>query len=349
MQDPTSVACESKPQHSSQKAQQKMAATRPRSPNASGKSSTMSEEDDWSTVRIRPSAATVQRTAKQPEPTAARVSAAADPTFRILSDIAKELSKGEIAFPTFVSATSKIRNALDNPNLDTERLARVIGSEPLLATRLVHTANSAAMNPSGREIGDVATAVSRIGLQSVKAISTAIAISQMRSAPSMRAQIPRALRAWNHCVQVAATSFVLAQRLTRLRPDEALFAGLVHDIGYFYLLSIIDRYPELTGNEPEIDSVLAQWHEQIGQAILQSFKLSDETLQAVAEHESGRFEWPLHSLTDVVAAANRACATTNPIGANATDGADHPHDSNIRETLAESADELKSLVVALRA
>lgn len=39
--------------------------------------------------------------------------------------------------------------------------------------------------------------------------------------------------AWQHSIHVAAIARVLARRLGRINPDEAMLAGLVHDVGIF--------------------------------------------------------------------------------------------------------------------
>lgn len=267
---------------------------------------------------------------------------------RFLSDIARDLSKGEIEFPTFINATFKIRSALDDPNMDTERLARVISTEPLLAAKLVHLANSAALNPSGRPIADVATAVARIGLQSVRAIATAVAMNQMRAAAALRTYRDRTEAIWKHSVQVAAMSFMLARKFTRYRPDEALFVGLVHDIGHFYLLSIIDRYPELRADSVAFDACLRDWHAPIGQAVLQSFKLSDSALEAIADHEV-----PLHgkipkTMLDIISTANLMSAQTNPIYRNVSVLPEISTDPKVVEAMRESEEELVSLASALQ-
>ena len=44
-------------------------------------------------------------------------------------------------------------------------------------------------------------------------------------------------RLWERSVNVAALAYVIAKKMTSLNPDEAMFAGIVHDLGRFYLLS----------------------------------------------------------------------------------------------------------------
>ena len=89
-------------------------------------------------------------------------------TFKILEDIAKDLSGSEITFPTFLDITFQVHTALKDPNLSVEQLAKLVGAEPLMSAKIIRMANSAALNPSGREIADVKSAIIRVGMEAVR-------------------------------------------------------------------------------------------------------------------------------------------------------------------------------------
>ncbi len=268
--------------------------------------------------------------------------------FRFLQDIASDLSRSEVTFPTFANATLKIRHALQDPAIDAERVARVIASEPLLSAKLVQISNSAAVNPGGKPVSDVRTAVTRVGFETVRSVAVAVAVDQLRSADEMKKYAKRAEIAWSHSLQVAALSFVIAQKTTRLNPEEALFAGLVHDIGYFYLLSQASKYPELDSDPAALDGILADWHASIGQTVLHSFGLTEATLAAVSEHENGQYRMPARTIGDVVTLANLVAAQTNPIHIASGTSPGKLNEPELFRTLAEASAEIRSLVTALR-
>lgn len=271
---------------------------------------------------------------------------ALDPSFRFLQDIAQDLAGGDVAFPTFAAATVQVRAALDEPNVDAERLARVIAREPLVAARVVRLANSAALNPSGKPIGDVRNAVIRIGHASVRTIAVAVAYDQLRADRHLAQFRPRMEVAWRHSVQVAALSFVIAAKLTRVPAEEALFAGIVHDIGYFYLLSRAPQYPEIGSDAAALDVILREWHASIGQAVLHSYGLPEAVMDAVGEHEAATPRMQPRTAADVVRLANLIAEDTNPV--RAAGAAPVPLDAHLVELLAQSRDQLGSLVSALR-
>lgn len=107
-------------------------------------------------------------------------------TFKVLEDIAKDLSGDEITFPTFLDITFQVRTALKDPNLSIEQLAKLIGAEPLMSTKIIRMSNSVALNPSGREIADVKTAITRVGMEAVRTVSFAVAMEQLLKSKSMK-------------------------------------------------------------------------------------------------------------------------------------------------------------------
>lgn len=270
------------------------------------------------------------------------------PAFRFLQALAADLARAKVAFPTFSQATIKVRAALDQPGVDSDRLANVISTEPLLAARLVQMANSVALNPGGRPVGDVRSAILRIGLATVRSVAVAVAIEQLRAEGRSPALQSFAEAAWRHSVGVAAVAYVLAKGLSRINPDEALFAGLVHDIGHFYLLSQAQHYPELEREPDQLMHVLAEWHPSIGRALLHEFNLPDAVLEAVAEHENAHYRMPLRSMPDLVTLANLVCGATNPVATYRAAAADARFEPEVVSVLADSKTEIDALASALR-
>jgi putative nucleotidyltransferase with HDIG domain len=270
------------------------------------------------------------------------------PAFRFLQAIAADLARGKVAFPTFSKATLKVRATLDLPDIDADRLAQVLSTEPLLAARLVQMANSAALNPGGRSVGDVRSAILRVGMASVRSVAVAVALEQLRAEGRSPAFQPYAEAAWRHSVEVAAVAHVLAKRLSRINPDEALFAGLVHDIGHFYLLSQASHYPELEQDPDQLAQVLAEWHPSIGRAVLHEFNLPDGVLEAVAEHENGHYRMPLRSLPDIVTLANLVCGATNPVPAYRLVASSTKFEPDVASVLADAATEIQGMAAGLR-
>ena len=174
---------------------------------------------------------------------------------------------------------ARIHQALDDPDCRIETAAKLLQAEPLLSARVVALANSPAFNRSGQEVTDVGTAVSRLGFRAVRSLAMALVTRQMSGASPMPAHREMAARLWQHTANVAALSRVLARRVTRQDPETALFAGLIHEVGAFYLISRAKDYPVL------IDSEAAEGDDEIeaaiGNEVLKMLAVPDTVAAAV--------------------------------------------------------------------
>lgn len=275
-------------------------------------------------------------------------------TFKILEDIAKDLSGDEITFPTFLDITFQVRTALKDPNLSVEQLAKLVGAEPLMSAKIIRMANSVALNPSGREIADVKSAIVRVGMEAVRTVSFAVAMEQLLKSKQMHAFEGISKKLWEHTSHVAALCRVLAKKIAKINGDEAMFAGLVHDLGVFYLMSRAANFPELVNDRAELHALLVGWHDNIGHALLSALGLPEVILTAVQEHETEREIAVLKSLSDVLYVANKIANRTSSWRDPELDGAvdtsmlEEIFDAEtLAEIVEESQEEVQSLKAAL--
>ena len=206
------------------------------------------------------------------------------PHFQILQDIARDLS-GDVNFPTCMDAAILVRNTLRDPYANLTRVVQVIGVEPLISSKLLKLANSVAFNPSGQTVSELSTAINRLGFEAVRTSSLAVAMDQMLKSRNLTAFDDISRNAWEHSLRVAAIARVLARRIGRINPDEAMLAGLVHDIGIFYLLYRATEYPEYRENPSAIIELICGWHEGIGESLLHILGLPDRITDAVRDHD----------------------------------------------------------------
>ncbi len=225
---------------------------------------------------------------------------------KLLEKLAADLSRGDIVFPTCFNITIKVRDLLRDPDLSIEKLARVLQAEPMITTQLMRMANSAALAPAGGSpVKDLNGAIMRLGLESVKTAAFSIAMAQLARSKNMSAYTELSSKIWQHSILVAAIARQLSRHFRRCKPDEVFFAGLVHDIGAFYLLHYACEDMDLV-NEPEaIMDLIIGWHDGIGHALLDALgQQSEELLNAVQDHESIEPITHLHTITDILRAAN---------------------------------------------
>lgn len=231
--------------------------------------------------------------------------------FQMLQDIADEFS-GEINFPTSFDLTIRLRDALENPDWTLEKIATIISMEPLISARLLGLANSVAYNASGPEITDIKTAVVRLGLKLVRSTALAIAVDQMLHAKSVSVFKEHADWLWNHSMRTASAAYVLSKHHSTYNPDEAMLAGMIHDIGAFYMLYRASQYEELRIRPDTVKYLATRWHEQIGFSLLETLGMPEEITRAIKEHDLPRpVPATLRNLGDIIYVANLMAGGTD--------------------------------------
>jgi len=84
-----------------------------------------------------------------------------------------------------------------------------------------------------------------------------------------------------------------------------VLAGLVHDLGAFYMLWRAVQYPELRSRPDTVRYLIIDWHESIGVTLLNSLGVAEEIVQATIDHDRHRVvPAPVLTLADVVFVSN---------------------------------------------
>lgn len=266
----------------------------------------------------------------------------------------EEAHRGDFHFPTSARLAIKIRQTLDDPECHLDAAGKLISAEPLLAAQVIAMANSVAYNPGGREITDVRTATARLGFRTLRTLAMAFVTRQMAGTPVSPEQKRLAGELWEHTAHVAALARIIAAKVTGKDAETALFCGLVHEIGGFYLLSRVEQYPALILPQAEgADNVdLVSATNTLSLAVLRNLGVPETVLDAVEQYVEGFLATPPASLADSLILADHLAPVPSPLSTGVETNAeiDRAIESGmLAETLKESADEVASLARALRA
>lgn len=273
--------------------------------------------------------------------------------YQILRKIAAELERGEVSFPTHAQVALQLQRALGDPDCHVDEATRLIKAEPLLAAKVVAVANTSAFNASSRAITDVRTAVLRLGFRYLRSLASAVVTRQLAvtSSASDRAM---AAQLWEHTAHVAALAHVIARKVTHLDPETAMFAGIVHEVGAFYLLSRAGEYPGL------LDEDFSAWTEtgeaDVGRAVLQALSVPPAVVDAIEVCWQGFLALPPATLGDTLLLADELAPVESPL--RDLDGTPRQGmaasidmligEETLSEIMRESANDVRSLTAALQ-
>lgn len=271
-----------------------------------------------------------------------------------LDAVAADAARGDMVFPSNTEIALRVQRTLDDPDCSTDQLSKMISAEPVLSARVVSIANSVAYNPSGRAISDVRTAVPRLGFKTLRTLTTALVVRQMQGMAQSPEHRALAARLWEHTAHVAALARVIAKRVTRLDPEAAFFAGIVHEVGGFYLISRAGKFPGLF--ESDLEPWYGDGEAQVGRAVLHALDVPANILEALETLWDGYLAMPPKSLGDTLLLADQLSPVESPLTELAGMGRKgiapdidlQIDDETLTGILADAAEEVASLTAALQ-
>ncbi len=261
---------------------------------------------------------------------------------------------GELSFPTSLDTSQRILKAVENPDVALSALARIIVAEPLLSAKVIRLANSAALNPANTPVRDVRQAVLRVGTELTKALAMVLMMDQLRQSQRHSGCQDLSHRLWVRSIHSAALSYVLARKLTTLNADEVMFAAIVRDLGRFYLLSRIADYPALLDDLAVLAQTINDLSSQATSIVLEKLKLPESIAATLLASRRYSGAMPPTTAGDVLFIAGAISPRRDPFDeldsrVAKTDAAALPgiDQATLAEVIAESGEEIHSIVVAL--
>lgn len=193
---------------------------------------------------------------------------------KIHQDILDAIASDRLVLPTLPEVALQVREVADNPDASIDELYGVISKDTAISARIVRVANSPLLRAS-RPIEDLRAALLRLGMQYSSNIAIGLAMQQMFQATSDIVDA-RMRQVWSHSSEVAGICHVLCKHYTRLRPDQAALAGLIHKIGVLPILTYAEEHPSLLKDSLTLDTVIDQLHPSIGERILKTWNFPSE-------------------------------------------------------------------------
>lgn len=191
-----------------------------------------------------------------------------------LTELVDAIENDRLTLPTLPEVALKIRETVEDPDVSSQSLSEVISQDAALAAKIIKVANSPLIRGSVR-VDDLQLAITRMGITFVRNLATGLAMEQMFQAT--HDAVDKRLRdSWEHSVQVASVSHVLARHYTNLKPDQATLGGLVHEIGVLPILTLAEENPVILEHEHILDDVINRLQGKVGHAILNAWGFSEE-------------------------------------------------------------------------
>ncbi|SDR78996.1 HD-like signal output (HDOD) domain, no enzymatic activity [Halopseudomonas litoralis] len=205
-----------------------------------------------------------------------------DLALRVQEELIQAIDKDQLVLPTLPEVALRIREAAENPNVSISELVKEISADAALSARLIKVVNSPLLR-SRQEITDLNMAVNRMGVVYTANLATGLAMAQLFQATTD--VIDHKMReVWARSTEVAGISHVLCKHYTRLKSDQAMLAGLVHQIGVLPILSHAEDNSQLLSDPISLEQVIERIHPILGDRILAAWDFPQPLRHVPSQH-----------------------------------------------------------------
>lgn len=203
---------------------------------------------------------------------------------RLVLALYRDLKNNESSvLPSLPNTAVRIQLAIEDELSGADAVARLAVTDPAIAAKLIMIANSA-MYGRLAPVESCIAAVVRLGMETTRQLVLTFALKEVFRTRD-KALRQRMKDLWDHSVQVAATCCVLARSVPGLNPDEALLAGLVHDIGTIAVINYSTQYPQLSSEPAELEQTISRLRGELSALILRNWHFEPVAVLAARDAE----------------------------------------------------------------
>lgn len=201
----------------------------------------------------------------------------------LIAKINTEHEAGRLILPSLPEIIVRVREAVNNDEVDLGSVVKLIQVDPSLTARLVQIANSP-LYYSRQPVENCLMAVNRLGLTTTRDLVTCLVLNNVFNAENklLRTKV-QAL--WHHSCHVAAIASTIAKITPNLHEDTALLAGLLHDIGVLPVLHYAADFPDVMASEEKLNYVIQKLRAPLGKQILLEWNFDSALSDVSAEVE----------------------------------------------------------------
>lgn len=198
-----------------------------------------------------------------------------------LNELKEAVANDSVTLPSLPEVALKIRDVVDNDDATAEQVAKALSQDGAVSARLIKVVNSP-LYRTRTPVDDLQNAVTRLGVTLVRDLVINLAMKQMFRASS--AVLDKKFRfIWNTSVDVAAICQMMSVTMDDISKEQALLAGLVHNIGALPIMQFAENDQAFIDDACSLDEIINECQGSVGELILKSWNFP-ENLIAVARH-----------------------------------------------------------------
>ncbi len=198
---------------------------------------------------------------------------------QFFEELKKAVETDQLVLPTLPEVALKIREAVESENSSAQQIAETLTQDASLSARLIQVANSP-LYRSRTPIEDLQMAVTRLGIRMVRDLVISLAMKQIYQATSDVLD-EHFRNSWNTSVEIAAICRMLASTVPGINAEQALLAGLIHNIGALPILVMAEDDDDLFQDFEALGQIIWELQGPVGELILKTWNFADPFIEVV--------------------------------------------------------------------
>jgi len=195
----------------------------------------------------------------------------------------QDLMLDKISLPSLPDVALRIQQVFKDENVDAGKVASILMTDPAITSKLIKVANS----PVYQGVAATETlpaAIVRLGMDTTYKQVMAYAVNELFKGRS--ASVLKCMETlWAHSRKVAAISRLLAVSTGLFNPEQAMLAGLTHDLGVIVIVEYFQQQDEDPSDNENLQETIRLMRPQITGLLMHKWNFSNDMVMVAEECE----------------------------------------------------------------
>jgi len=198
-----------------------------------------------------------------------------------LEEVKDAVTTERLLLPSLPDVALKIKAECEKEDTSSENIAEVICQDPAMSVRLLQVANSS-LYRTRNSTENIQMAITKLGLKLVRDLIMGLSMKQLYHAGNdIIAERFREL--WLASTKTAAIARILALECKHLDPEQAMLAGLIHNIGALPIIMMAEDDDDLFDNPEALLKVVQKMQGEVGAYIFRNWHFPEYMIEVASD------------------------------------------------------------------
>lgn len=198
-----------------------------------------------------------------------------------LLEVKHAVATEELLLPSLPDVALKIKAECEKENTSADKIAEVISQDPAMTVRLLQTANSS-LYRTRHSTDNIQMAITKLGLKLVKNLIMSLSMKQLYHA-SNDIIAERFRELWLASTKTAAIARLIAIKHDHLNTEQAMLAGLIHNIGALPIILMAEDDDDLFDKPDALYTVIHKMQGEVGAYIFENWHFPQYMIDVASE------------------------------------------------------------------